>query len=231
MYGRYRWLLFASAWFVGLGPFDYFSKDNIHRYDHNNVAIDGVSEVNMRDIPNWDTIARPLVKSLQLITIALVLGVVILAGIISYLVRTNGPIMPAAPIWSQLSILLGVYTASILLMAFTFPASLVRQMRTRIAQNPQGLDSTQQTQQLLLTFRNTHIIRLALMESVALVAIIVYFLEGQTAILAVAAVMLMIMTFQFPNSISLLRWVEIQWILIEDLCQQLKLTPKPTQNP
>lgn len=185
----------------------------------------------MRDIPNWDTIARPLVLSLQLITIALVLGVVILAGIISYLVRTNGPIMPAAPIWSQLSILLGVYTASILLMAFTFPASLVRQMRTRIAQNPQGLDSTQQTQQLLLTFRNTHIIRLALMESVALVAIIVYFLEGQTAILAVAAVMLMIMTFQFPNSISLLRWVEIQWILIEDLCQQLKLTPKPTQNP
>ncbi len=179
----------------------------------------------MNDIPQWESLAHPLIRTLRIVTIGLIVSVIILAGVMGFVVRNSGPALqnPNQQGLSMLTIIAFVFAAVSLIQAVFLPGVVTKQKRRQIAAQPQLPDPAQQTQQLFATYRAIHIMRLAFLEGAALLAVVFYFLEGETYVLAVGAVMLMFMTIYFPNSLHLLRWVETQWVLIEDERRRLNL--------
>ncbi len=151
----------------------------------------------------------PSVLPLRIILIGLVSGVIVFAGIAIYLVNFagNGPLGPMNGMMTWVT--LG-FAAIIGVMQAFVPNAIVSAARQRLAQTTELAELAG----LIMAHRTKTIVAAAMCESVAFMTLIAYVLEGDLAMLALAALFTLMIFARFPTANGLAAWLEQQHDLI-----------------
>jgi hypothetical protein len=147
------------------------------------------------------------VRVLQILTGALVVGAVSTLLILA-LIRSLNPIPQADP--PLVSFVLLGFTAVQLVAAWVVPGLIAAAGRRRLASLPEGKDTSADAGAWYALYHTCHVVRLAMLEGIALSLIIAYFVDSWTPPLLVAAVVIALMLLLFPGAARVARWVEAQ---------------------
>jgi hypothetical protein len=151
--------------------------------------------------PDW---LAPRVRTMQIIAFAITNGAFLVTVILAVMRWQSGQ-PPGGPLISLIAAIFFVVTA---ICAFVLPEVIVR---NQIKQGAIASASAGELMQSLVGLRQTSlIIRLALLEGSAFFAAIVYLIEGQPWVPALAAVDIILMLSQFPTQKRVLDWLETQ---------------------
>ncbi len=147
------------------------------------------------NIPNFET----RVRVLQIITFALVMGVVMFGAVVVLLLRALEP--PAAtPVISGIAAGFAVFA---IVLHVVLPKIIVR--NTLANQGPKA-----NPESLLNVYQTQHIIALALLEGAAFFNLVATILEHHVWSIAVAVALVMIMLSRFPTQTRRAQWLETQ---------------------
>jgi hypothetical protein len=172
-----------------------------------------------------DEIFAVRVRTMQIISAALIAGVVTLTGIMIIMVKQNdGPLAPPnADLPPLVSIIAVVSLAAGIGVRVILPNAILRGAMQRIAgpsATPPSRDQCAGYEGSLLAVRQTTLIMAnALLEGPALFCAIAYMLEGQAFTLAGVAVALVLMLWQFPTREGVRAWLERHLDLVLELRQ------------
>jgi hypothetical protein len=145
----------------------------------------------------------PTVFTLRIILFALILGIVVFACVAIFMVTQNGPMAPNGDVFTWT---MTVFAAPILLVQFVLPAFILNSTSKRIlARQPNALDEI-----LVAAYRSHLIIGWAMCEGAALSVLIAYLLEGNDAMLVIAAIAIALMVIRLPSERGLAAWLERQ---------------------
>ncbi|MBM4071016.1 MAG: hypothetical protein FJ271_19010 [Planctomycetes bacterium] len=168
--------------------------------------------------PDGDRL-RARVRVMQVICIALVLGVVFFLALAGYLVLSRGQgLNPPAgmPFLSMLALVMLLMNGP---LALILPAAMTKNAIQRLASRTSS--STQDDEAQLLAVRQTSlIVGLALWEGVAFMAAIAFLLEGDPLVLAIDGVAILFMLGSLPNMANVQLWLDRQLSLLMELRQR-----------
>jgi hypothetical protein len=155
----------------------------------------------MNDVDLESTLT-PRVMTMRIIVIALLTGIFLFIGIAVY-TRTMGQMAPPpdVPILSYIAF---IAAAPMLLAALVVPRLIESAAIRRIAKD----SATARVGQLLPIYQQRLIIRSALFEGPAFFALVAFMVEGQWAMLAIAAVMAAGIATGFPSVAGVQTWLE-----------------------
>ncbi len=166
-----------------------------------------------------DNLPQPRLRVMQIISSALLLGVVTFLAIVLFLVlvQNNGAGMAPVgnvPIVSIVAVVLLIVQVP---LAFLLPAFLTRSALRQIASgtwkspaSPDPSDFSTDASKLLAVKQTMTIIGLALLEGAAFLGCIAYLLEAQPFALAVVLVAVILMLVKFPTEGRVRSWLEHQ---------------------
>ena len=166
------------------------------------------------------------VRPLRLITIGLMIGILIIAGVMIYLVQGPNQGVPiiqgAVPVISIVAVALMVAGIGLgLLLPKLFSKAMLRQM---LDANPKAGAPTTLADRLMSMWYGQVLIRSATWEAPAIFAVIAYFLEAQPFVLAVPVRTVLLLLFFFPTSARLRAWLDEQ----EQQLRVLREQPNPS---
>jgi hypothetical protein len=176
-----------------------------------------------------DPLVPPLrLRVMQIIVVALLLGVATITGIALYIVIvvTGGRGQAPPQDLPIITLVAGLMLATNVPLAFALPSmqlrSALRRMaaRTRQADGGAGMGSGADVEELLAVRQVTLIVSLALLESVAFMAAIAYMMEAQEAALGIVGTIIVLMLAKFPTRDRLRMWLDRQLQRLNDLRQQ-----------
>ena len=142
------------------------------------------------------------VKVLQIIILAMVMGVVMFAGIAMAMQRE-----PSGD--SLLSYTAAGMALFGIVARVVVPAAIVGKLRQQLAEET-GLSAEAATARLATMYQTRTIVAAALVEGPALIALVAYLMEGKLMALGCAAVMLATLATLFPTANSARSWLEGQ---------------------
>jgi MFS family permease len=168
---------------------------------------------------------------MQIIAIALLLGLAIFLGIVLYLVlvqnQGHGNAPPRdVPINSLMAVVMLIVTAP---LAFIIPRLLTRLALRRIAAGTwrisEGVPPTVYARdgdkfKLMIVRQTTLIVGLALLEGSAFFGCTAYLLEAQPLALGVVGVAVVLMLCKFPTYVRVRAWLDRQADALSELRQQ-----------
>lgn len=153
---------------------------------------------------------------MQIITGALLAGLLAMAGIMLFLVHTANPPRqpPDLPLLALLALgMLAIEFPIALLLPRAQTAGALRLIAAGTWRPPEGMDPEQfrtLADKLLAVRQTALILRLALFEGVGFFACIAYFLEAHPLALAIAGVAFLAMVLNFPTTEGLRTWLRRQ---------------------
>lgn len=173
----------------------------------------------MADFDDW---LRPRLRTLQIISGAIIAGVVAMIGIFMVLRGFQGA-PAAAPMVSLIAVgfFLVVVTVASLLPGFLIDTTLRRLAGATATSGQNPRDA------LFGGLQGSHIVRLALVEGGVMFAMIAYLIEGYLWILAVPAVGLLLLLAFFPTQASVLDRLDRMGRRLEEL----RLAPPASNGP
>jgi hypothetical protein len=148
---------------------------------------------------------RPLVRTMQIIVGALVLGVMNFAAI-AILIPLEGP--PNQPFISYLAV--GAAVCAIV-AAFLVPTVIIGALRRSFA----GDQETTDVRPIAQTYQTLLIIRAAILEGAIFFCLVSYLLERQVIALAAAGVLCVLLLAQFPTLSRVSAWIENELVVAE----------------
>ena len=162
------------------------------------------------------------IRIMQIIAGALLMGVVIFAGIAIFIVRNRDSLraLDAPP---YLTLMAGLMLLSNVPLSFIIPRFTVRALLQRLAAQPRSLGTTREETEAnlrasLLAGRQTAmIVGLALLEGAAFLGCIAYLQEGQLYSLGFVLVAACLMLWNFPTTNSVNDWLDHHQRLLEEL--------------
>jgi membrane protein YdbS with pleckstrin-like domain len=165
-----------------------------------------------------ETLPPQRLRVMQIIAMALILGVSSFLGIVLYLVsQNNGQGMAPNALVPLMSLLAGLFLVIAAVLASIIAAAQTRSMLRQIASgswrppprtNPNDYHSD--AAKLLAVRQTTLIVKLALFEGAALFGCLAYMLQGQPFVLAVILAALGLMLVNFPTERRVRTWLEQQ---------------------
>jgi hypothetical protein len=165
-----------------------------------------------------ETLPPQRLRVMQIIAMALILGVSSFLGIVLYLVsQNNGQGMAPNALVPLMSLLAGLFLVIAAVLASIIAAAQTRSMLRQIASgswrppprtNPNDYHSD--AAKLLAVRQTTLIVTLALPEGAAFFGCIAYMLEGQPFVLAIILAALGLMLVHFPTERRVRTWLEQQ---------------------
>jgi hypothetical protein len=168
-------------------------------------------------------------RTLQIIAVAMILGIVVFLGIALYIVQVqnNGQGMNPRQKLPIISFVAVAMLAACAPMAFIIPAittsSALRQILAGKGTSPPGVPASMNatTGARLFAVRQTSfIIGSALLEGPAFTGGIAYMLEANPLGLAVIAVAVLLMLYRFPTAERVRSWLERQAAVLTEMHQQ-----------
>jgi hypothetical protein len=163
-----------------------------------------------------DDIPRPRLVTMQIISAALMIGVVVFLGVVLFLVyvqQGGQGQMPAGdlPMVSLLAIAMFVLTTPLaLFMPNQMAKAALKQMAAR---DWKGDDAAE----LLGIRQSTLIVGLALLEGTAFTACIAFLLEAHVSALIIVGLNLLLMLGLFPTRNRVRNWLDKQTMALQDL--------------
>jgi hypothetical protein len=159
-------------------------------------------------------------RVMQIIALALLLGVISFLGVALFLVMNRNPAQAGQrpPILSYVAGGMLIMNAC---MAVMVPYFMTRAGLARLAAMPSTGNVTQDRQtalQHLLGLRQTGLIMaLAMLEGAAFLGCIAFIVEGQWFVVGVVAVATVLMALRFPTHRGITSWLERQLSLLEEM--------------
>ena len=158
--------------------------------------------------PSIDQPAR--VRVLQIISFALMQGVLLFGGVVIWLTLEDKPDSMPFLVWVGLAFAVMAVVMRTILGNF-LPTGFRRGIDRTVWDE---LSSTKQDEQLIGHMQTKQIIELALLEGAAFMNLMFYMMEKQTISLIVAGVLLGLMAVAFPTGSKVDHWVDTQKQLI-----------------
>jgi hypothetical protein len=169
-------------------------------------------------------------RTLQIIAVALLLGVLVFLGVVLFLVHVQNAgqgMMKPPPDFPLVSVLAVVLLVSNVPLSFILPAVTTRAALQRMAagtwqppaQAAARLALDTDALRLLFVLQTSLIIGLALLEGVALLGIMAYLLEAEPFVLGVVAVVIVVMLARFPTENRVRAWLDQQTQRLADIRQ------------
>ena len=167
----------------------------------------------------------PMIRTAQIITLALALGVSTFLAI-AVLVLRRGRVFGANP-WDPTSLLTAlalVFAAVALVLHVVVQGVVVNGQRRALARGewpegmgagPKGPPRSAERSALMAIYQTGHIVGSALLEGAAFFASIVYFLEGKAVAALAVLVLVSIILLKFPTRPRVEDWVERQAALLD----------------
>ena len=144
---------------------------------------------------------------MQIIAVALPLGVLMFFGVAVFIVYGGGNPRPAAANGlPMVSIMAGIFLAITGSLSFVMPGIMTQAALKQIAAGGEPYDATR----LVVLKQTTMIVSMALLEGAAFFALVAFIIEHQPAVLAVPALALTGMLMRFPTENSVRNWIEQQ---------------------
>jgi hypothetical protein len=177
----------------------------------------------MSDV-NFPESLIPRLRTAQIITVSMIVGVVVMAAVLFFLRSQNPPPPPPVPLVSYLGY---VFAAVCLGASVLVPNVVLANFRKQIAKGQQPNSSNpwprppEDAGTWMALYQTTLIIGLALLEGPTFFLLIAFFLEGQPVSLGVAGGLLACMALRFPTRDGVMRWIETQRELVERERQDL----------
>jgi choline-glycine betaine transporter len=172
-----------------------------------------------------DSMLGPMVRTMQIIIVALTLGLVVFLGIVLFLREQPKPAPPqpaakpaqALPVISYAALAFAVMAVP---MSLLIPSVVVKNGRKQIARGTwtppvQGTGTFPQgpfgnTVRLAAVYQTSLIVGAALNEGPAFFALIAYLLERLPAILGVAVLLILGVAARFPTRARVEQWIDAQ---------------------
>jgi hypothetical protein len=171
-----------------------------------------------------DPLVPPLrLRVMQIIVVALLLGVATITGIALYIVIvvTGGRGQAPPQDLPLITLVAELMLAANVPLAFALPGMQLRSaLRRMAARQTPGMGSATDVEELLAVRQVTLIVSLALLESVAFMAAIAYMMEAQEVALGIVAIIIVLMLAKFPTRDRLRMWLDRQLQRLNDLRQQ-----------
>lgn len=149
------------------------------------------------------------IKTLQIITFALIQGVVVFAAV-AFFISQGKEQKEGVLVWVALGIAIMAIVVRTVLGGFL--TSALRNGLDRTVWDE--LPEQKKDSRLIGQFQTKHIIECALLEGAAFFNLVIYIIERNMISLGVAAVLLMLMAMAFPGGSKVDHWVENQKQLI-----------------
>jgi hypothetical protein len=161
-----------------------------------------------------------ILRILKIITLAMCLGPLIFLGIIAYIFDQQGRGLVLPGDLAPVTLAALAFFAVGVPISFVLPGVVLRNAVSRIAsgtwQPPQSdygrvlPGPFTDTEKLMLSRQNAHIIGMALLEGPTMMALIALMLEGQVLALAAAGLGLLLILARFPTEGRIRPWLEEQ---------------------
>jgi hypothetical protein len=177
-----------------------------------------------------DSIPIGIVRTGQIITAALILGVVIFTLVVLFAIPPAAP--PPGPAPNQtlpvLSLMAGMAFIACVPLSFIVPRFATRSALTKIAagtwQPPRSDDPrlnheqfASTTGKLLAVWQSSLILGLAMLEGCAFWALTAFMIEAQPAVLVVAGIAIALMLVRFPTMSRVDAWLEDQARMLAEM--------------
>jgi hypothetical protein len=159
------------------------------------------------------------VRMLQLITVAMVMGVVTFLMVAMVLRATGTAAMPkegAQPVVTFVAVIMAV----VMLVAQSIvPGLMVKAGRQKLAQarpgpGDDGADAMSkpngEAQELIRIFASMTIVGIAMIEAPALLAVVAFMIEGKQLALLLAVGLVIILGYRIPTKIRAADWMDLQ---------------------
>lgn len=150
----------------------------------------------------FDAWFRPRLRTMQIISLALPLGALLVVVVLALLRNANPQPLPQRPILSIL--FLGFWFVQMSL-SLVIPGIVTKGALKQLLINP--LQNADLRERLVGIFQTGQIVRLALIEGVTFFGAVAYFIEGQPWTLGPVALGLGWMVAQFPTERRVLNWL------------------------
>ncbi len=171
----------------------------------------------MSDPDLQQKLTAPL-RMLQMIVVAMVVGLVIFLVVAVLLSRNGGMMKPGegeTPIVTYVAVFFAITAVGV---ASFLPKVIVGNRLRAIA----GMEPGEDAEQLIAVFNSTFIIRAAVTEAPGLFLLVSYMVEGQQIALLLAIASIVLLAFMFPRRDAVAAWLDQQLRTIEDLRVQMR---------
>jgi hypothetical protein len=158
-------------------------------------------------MPDHDAVLSPQLRTMRIILLALVLGVVIFF-VIAVVMRGQGA-QPAPPTPLLTYLGLGLAGVQIVLSAL-IPGLIVTGGRRQLARTPQSAAAPDDLRKLLGLYQTRLIVGSALLEGAAFFLLVAYLVEGDLAALGGVVVLVALLLVRFPTRPGLESWLAEQ---------------------